>query len=103
MGLGHLQEAVRQSFEVLQHAQGQAPSRPYLILFFGPVIRAVMPEPDVEFFQGTGWRLALHCGRAGWRWSAWGHHHIWLEQGVMIYILECWSLILPLRWDHWGR
>ena len=76
MGLGHLQEAVRQSFEVLQHAQGQALSRPYLILFFGPVIREVMPEPDVEFFQGTGWRLALHCGRAGWRWSAWGHHHI---------------------------
>ena len=83
--------------------KGQVPSRPYLILFFGPVIREVMPVPDVEFSQGTGWRRALLCGRAGWKWSAWELHLTWLERDVMTYILGCWSLILPLRWDHWGR
>ena len=104
MGLGHLQEAVRQSFEVLQHALQRPSSQPTLL---DPLLRPgdqeVMPVPDVEFSQGTGWQLVLPCGRAGWRWSAWGHHPTWLEQDVMIYTLGCWSPILPRRWDPWGR
>ena len=83
--------------------KGQVPNLPYLILFFGPVIMEVMLVPDAEFSQGTGWRLVLPCGRAGWKWSAVGHHLIWLEQDVMMYTLGCWSPILPRRWDLWGR
>ena len=58
--------------------KGQVPSQPYLILFFGPVIREFQPVPDSEFIQGTGWRLALLCGRAEWRLSAWVHRPTWL-------------------------
>ena len=94
MGLGHLQEAVRQSFEVLQHALQRPSPQPTLL---DPLLR----PGDQGGHAGTG--FGVLPGRAEWRWSAWEHRRIWLAQDVMIYILGCWSLILPLQWDLWGR
>ena len=74
LGLVHLQEAVRHLKCCSMLFKGPVPSRPYLIRFFGPVIREVMPVPDVEFSQSTGWRRAILCGRAGWKRSAWELH-----------------------------
>ena len=94
LGLGHLQEAVRQSFEVLQHALQRPSSQPTLL---DPLLR----PGDQGGHAGTG--FGVLPGRAEWRWSAWEHRRIWLARDVMIYILGCWSLILPLQWDLWGR
>ena len=99
MGLGHLQEAVRQSFEVLQHALQRPSSQPTLL---DPLLR----PGDQGGHAGTGFGVlpghGLAAGTPSWE-SGMEVERTWLEQDVMIYILGCWSLTLPLRWDRWGR
>ena len=95
MGLGHLQEAVRQSFEVLQHALQRPSPQPTLL---DPLlrpgdqgVREFTPVPDSEFIQ------------SGMEAERMGASPYMAVADVMIYILACWIPILPHRWDLWGR
>ena len=89
-----MEEAVRQSFEVLQHALQRPSPQPALL---DPLLRP--GDQGVHAGTGFGVRLALLCGRAEWSLSAWVHRPTWLWLDAMIYILVRLIPILPRRWD----